>query len=64
MPTSRLIVMVMANICLNIGVAWLFCRFADRRQAAEQQFCRDARAVCQQIRQIAEEFASRKKELL
>ena len=60
MTNTRFIWIVLADICLNLGMIWLFYHWqVSRRRGAYRDLCRDARVICQQVRQLEEESVRR-----
>lgn len=64
MTTSRMVMIVMVNIGFNVGLIWLLYRWqVHRRRKAYRDLCRDSWLVCQQVRQLNEDW-SRKEGVL
>ena len=64
MSTARFICIVIINLCFNLGMIWLICRWrVMRKRAAYHALCRDSREVCQQVRLLEKEL-TRKEEVL
>jgi len=58
MTSSRLLLLVMANVAINLGSVWLLCRLRGlRRQAARDELRRSVQLLGQQVRELEQTLA-------